>query len=77
MPNLRKAKSKTVNMKHGEKELFYAYLMILIILHSFYKKCDVDHIIVIFLLNLKAINRICHHTEYVIFQTSSQKFFHE
>ena len=77
MPNLRKAKSKTVNMKHGEKELFYAYLMILIILHSFYKKCDVDHKIVIFLLNLKSTNRICHHTECVIFQTSSQKFFHE
>lgn len=47
MPNLRKAKSKNLNMV--KKELFYAYLMILILLHSFYKKCDVDHKIVIFL----------------------------
>ena len=69
MPNLRKAKSKTTDTV--KKELFYAYLMILIILHSFYKKCDVDHKIVIFLLNLKAINHKCHHTECATFQTSS------
>ena len=47
MPNLRKAKSKNLNMV--KKELFYAYLIILILLHSIYKKCDVDHRIVIFL----------------------------
>ena len=47
MPNLRKAKSKNLNMV--KKELFYAYLIILILLHSIYKKCDVDHKIVIFL----------------------------
>ena len=51
MPNLRKAKSK---MLYGclKKELFYAYLMFLILLHSIYKKCDVDHRIVIFLLHI-------------------------
>ena len=50
MPNLRKAKSKTTDTV--KKELFYAYLIILILQHSIYKKCDVDHRIVIFLLHI-------------------------